>query len=297
MKRNLPALLLVGVLVLPVAARGQGAGDAAKDAARGAADFLSRLDPEEQKREAFRIFDDLYYVGIGWVAAYLLTTRDGLILIDTTYGEYADHVLAGIRGLGFDPGDIEFILVTHAHFDHAGGVKTIQSASGARVGMTEADWEMLESGEATARFPFDTVPRDRVIRDGDTLVLGEARLEFAVTPGHTPGVLSIAFTVHDGGAPHRAFTFGGAGLNFSGVERTEMYLESVKRLLEMEGVEVNVPNHAMMGRVFERAAALEGRGLGDPHPFVAPGEYRAWLEELLAKAREKLVAERVDASR
>ena len=72
------------------------------------------------------------------------------------------------------------------------------------------------------------------------------------SPGHTPGTMSIKFTAYDSGKPHTAFTFGGAGLNFSGVDRTNMYIESVKRARAMGDIEVSIPNHAGMGQVFER---------------------------------------------
>lgn len=284
------------VLVLAPEAGAQGAAGADPSEREAAARFLAELDPLEQKVAPFRVFDDLYYVGIGWVSAWLLTTDAGHVLIDTTYGEYADHVVDGVRKLGFDPADIVTVLCTHAHFDHLGGAATVRAASGARVGMTKADWEMLESGEALRHADFEPVARDLVIEDGDVLELGGAKLEFYVTPGHTPGVLSVAFTVHDGGRPHRAFTFGGVGLNFEGVDRTELYLASVERLLGMEGIEVNVPNHPMMGDVFERAKRLEVREPGDAHPFVAPEAWREWLLELRVGGREKLEREKASAA-
>jgi metallo-beta-lactamase class B len=70
----------------------------------------------------FKVFDNVYYVGICWVSAWLLKTSDGLVLIDTLYEPYTDRLLENIKKLGFDPADIKLILVTHGHFDHAGGI-------------------------------------------------------------------------------------------------------------------------------------------------------------------------------
>ena len=102
----------------------------------------------------------------------------------------------------------------------------------------------------------------------------------------------MEFTVYDNGKPHKAFTFGGVGLNFSGVERTEMYIASVKRLQAMEGIEVSVPNHASMGRVFQRAERLAERKPGEPHPFVAPEDFQQWLDQLLVNVQKKLEEEK-----
>jgi metallo-beta-lactamase class B len=249
---------------------------------------IAEFDPVEQKRPPFAIFDDLYYVGIDWVSAYLIDTGDGLVLIDTAWGEYADHVLDAVRRLGFDPADVRYVLPTHGHFDHVGGAGRIQRATGARVGMTAADWEMVTEPEPLV----DPLERDWVIADGESLTLGRTRLDFFVTPGHTPGVLSIRFTVHDHGTPHTALVFGGVGLNFDGVERTAAYLASVGRLRALPGIEVNLTNHPGGGRIFERAGALAARGAGDPHPFVDAAGWSAWLERLEAAALDKLTDER-----
>jgi len=115
------------------------------------------------------------------------------------------------------------------------------------------------------------------------------------TPGHTPGVASTRFTVYDNGFPFQAFMFGGVGLNFEGVERTETYISSVKRLQSMGDIEVNIPNHAASGDVFERYEMLKDRKEGEPHPFVDPESYTAWLDQLLVMAEAKLVKEKAAA--
>jgi metallo-beta-lactamase class B len=288
---RLLGIALVGAAALTAAGARAQAHGSGPDLRAATAEFLAGLDPARQRREPFRVFDELYYVGIDWVAAWLVATPEGLVLIDTTYGEYAEHVLAGIRKLGFDPAQLRCVLVTHAHFDHAGGARAIRAAAPrARIGMTDADWKLLESGAATAHYAFEVPARDWTIADGDRLELGGVRLSFLVTPGHTPGVLSIALELHDQGRPHQAFVFGGAGLNFDGAEALRAYIASVERILALPGIEVNVPNHAFMGGVFERAGRLAARRPGEPHPFVDAPAFHTWLEKLRADARERLAA-------
>jgi metallo-beta-lactamase class B len=247
-------------------------------------------DPEAQRVAPFKVFDNLYYVGAKWVSAWLLETDQGLILFDALYDELTDLVIESIRELGFDPNDIRYLIVSHAHYDHIGGVRRFQEEFGAVVMMTDADWNMTEEPAIYREYP--TPVRHLSVSDGSTLNLGRTRLRFMQTPGHTPGVLSTRFTVYDNGYPHDAFLFGGVGLNFSGVERTEMYISSIQRLMQLEEVEVNIPNHPESGEVFERFEMLQNREDGDPHPFVDPESWDGWLEILLLNAQGKLERER-----
>ena len=248
--------------------------------------------PEVQKVEPFQVFDNLYYVGAKRVAAWLLETDQGLILFDSLYGDLTDLVIDGIRELGFDPDDVRYIIITHAHYDHIGGARRFQEEFGSVVMMTEADWQMTEEDPIYRKYPKPI--RHLSVSDGSTLNLGRIRLRFMVTPGHTPGVLSTRFTVYDQGYPHVAFMFGGVGLNFSGVERTESYINSVERLQQLPNIEVNIPNHQGSGEVFERYEILKDRRDGDPHSFVDPESWNAWLDILLLNAQSKLEHEKAE---
>ena len=217
-------------------------------------------------------------------------TDQGLIVFDALYDELTDIAIDGIRELGFDPNDIRYLIVTHAHYDHIGGARRFQEEFGAVVMMTEQDWQMTDEPAVYREYPKPI--RHLSVANGSTLNLGRTQLRFMTTPGHTPGVLSTFFTVYDNGYPHPAFMFGGVGLNFSGVERTELYIDSISRLQELQGIEVNVPNHAQSGEVFERAAMLADRQPDDPHPFVDPESWTAWLDILMKNAQDKLEEER-----
>ena len=67
------------------------------------------------------------------VAAYLLDTGDGLILIDTGYEETVYLLVDRIWSLGFTPRDIRKILLTHYHFDHTQGARLIQELGGGKA--------------------------------------------------------------------------------------------------------------------------------------------------------------------
>jgi metallo-beta-lactamase class B len=245
----------------------------------------------------FQIFDNLYYVGLEAVSAYILETSDGLILIDALYPDQADHIFDQTREVGLNPDDIRYVIVTHAHIDHAGSAGVIQARTGARVGMAEADWVMYERGgyisSRGAERVFRPLERDLVISDLDTLVLGDTTVKLYVTPGHTPGVTSLEFSVVDAGETYTAFMLGGLGLNtVNGVRATEQYIASVRRAMEMPGHQVNLTNHPAGARIFERHGELEARADGDAHPYVDPLGLRTYLQSLLTNAEQHLEEER-----
>jgi glyoxylase-like metal-dependent hydrolase (beta-lactamase superfamily II) len=255
--------------------------------------WASWEDRRSQYVEPFQIFDNVYYVGIDWVAAYLIETGDGLILIDSLYGSWLPVLLNNIRELGFDPADVKYLINTHGHFDHAGGSALFQKVYGSRVVMTAEDWQVAQAKPELAAFYMPTPRVDMVAEDGDTISLGDNTITLYKTPGHTEGVLSIGYTGKDGDDTHSILTLGGVGLNFSGIERTETYLDSYRRLQSMQdSFSVSLPNHQSMGRVFDRRDLLAQRQAGQAHPFVdKPGLSRD-LASFIAAAESKLELEK-----
>ena len=252
---------------------------------------LIELNIEEERVAPFKVFDNLYYVGVKKISAWLLESDQGLILFDSLYGDLTGLAIESIRELGFDPDDIRYVIVSHAHRDHIGGARRLQEEFGSVVMMTEADWSIAAEPAIPEDYPKPI--RHLSASDGSTLNLGRTRLRFFQTPGETPGVLSTRFTVYDNGYPHEAFLFGGADLNFAGIQQTELYINSVERLMQLEGIEVNIPNHPEFGEVFERYESLREREDGDFHPFVDPESWDAWLEILMLNAQAKLERERL----
>lgn len=255
--------------------------------------WASWEDRRSQYVEPFQIFDNVYYVGIDWVAAYLIETGDGLILIDSLYGSWLPVLLNNIRELGFDPADVKYLINTHGHFDHAGGSALFQKVYGSRVAMTAEDWQVAQAKPELAAFYMPTPRVDMVAEDGDTISLGDNTITLYKTPGHTEGVLSLGYTGKDGDDTHSILTLGGVGLNFSGIERTETYLDSYRRLQSMQdSFSVSLPNHQSMGRVFDRRDLLAQRQAGQAHPFVdKPGLSRD-LASFIAAAESKLELEK-----
>jgi metallo-beta-lactamase class B len=235
-------------------------------------------DQERQKSvQPFKIFDNLYYVGIEWVGSFLLVTSDGLILIDSLHDPYVETGVEHIRQLGFDPADVKYVLGTHGHF-------------GSRVGLTAADWKRAQTDAHQPIFGMEVADVDMVIQDGDELSLGDQTIKFYVTPGHTEGVLSMEFRVRDGGEEYRAAIFGGAGSLTDEFWRYQAVLGNIRRFkaLAAQSPPIRVrlavhPTGAGAGPgpgVFERRDLLLARRPGDPHPFVDdPRAFIGFLEQ------------------
>ncbi len=259
----------------------------------------NRLDVAAESVEPFQIFDNVYYIGTSWVSCYAVDTGDGLVLIDALYGGFPQQALKHLKQLGLGDEKIRYVLATHGHWDHAGGAAFFQQETGATVGMTRADWELAQASARqgqVALFTGGAPEQQLVIEDGDVLKVGNMLFHCFVTPGHTEGVLSLAFDVASAGQRHRAFVFGGVGLNFSGVARTRSYLNSVDRILKMAGgsppIEVSLSNHPQMGRILERSEQLKRRRAGQPHPFVAADHFlrdlMQWKRNALKKLEDEL---------
>ena len=70
---------------------------------------------------AFKIADNLYYVGSKGLANYLITTPEGHILINSDMEANVPLIRTSVESLGFKFSDVKILLISHAHFDHNGG--------------------------------------------------------------------------------------------------------------------------------------------------------------------------------
>jgi len=151
----------------------------------------------------FQIADNLYYVGSRDLAAYLITTSAGNILINANLESSPPLIRASIEKLGFSWKDTKILLNSQAHSDHMGGAAQVLKETRARDMVMEGDADVVRSG-GRKDFAFGTdgmqtyppARVDRVLHDGDTVVLGGVTLTAHRTGGHTRGCTAWTFRTH-----------------------------------------------------------------------------------------------------
>jgi metallo-beta-lactamase class B len=142
----------------------------------------------------FRIAGNLYYVGSKDLAAYLVATPKGLILINANLRSSPPLIEKSVAALGFHFKDVKILLVSHAHYDHCAGAAQILKLTGAKYEVMAPDVPVVESGgrddfqySADPSMHFPSAHVDRALHDGDTVSLSGTTLTAHLTPGHTKG--------------------------------------------------------------------------------------------------------------
>ncbi len=256
---------------------------------------------DAQHIEPWSAFDNVDYVGICWVSAWLIRTDAGHVLIDTLYGPFVDQLLENLDTLDVDLADIKYVLMTHGHFDHVGGAATLKSRlPDAQFVMTQAGWDEAARNAAESqigRRPWDMIQPEIVISDGDTIELGGNTFTAIETPGHTWGTTSYTYDVEDEENTYRAITIGGLGLNaIESPAQLEAYIQSVDKILaevtaEEMPVQVHLSNHGFSNGLTENYQKLAARQPGDEHVFVNPDALLEQISELRKGAVERLDTE------
>ncbi|MBO4897887.1 MAG: MBL fold metallo-hydrolase [Clostridia bacterium] len=228
-------------------------------------DYEGRIAP-------FKITGNVYFVGTYQESTHLIDTGGGLILIDPGSHAKLYLVIESIWELGFKPKDIMYIINTHWHKDHTGGTEALAAITGAETLIGEFDAEYVKD--------LEIFNPDILIKDGDTLALGNTSIKFMHTPGHTKGTISFFFDTEESGKTYRAGMFGGAGANslvpefktyYEGCRRD--YLNSVSKLSN-EKVDVFLGNHTWNNNTEGKAEILKNTG---ENPFIDSGEWTKFL--------------------
>ena len=246
--------------------------------------------------EPAKVFDNLYFVGTKIHSSWALTTSEGIILIDTLY-DYASEeaIVGGLRKLGLDPAAVKYVIISHAHGDHVGGAKLMQDRFGARIVMGAPDWDSIE--KSVNQYPNGKPKRDISATDGQKVALGDGAVMLALTPGHTPGTVSMFFQVKDNGRPLTVAYSGGTAFNFvNDVPHFDTYIASQRKMAERAGSQyatVLMSNHSEFDNAVTKIKMLAARKAGEQHPFelgrVAVQRYFKVMDECAQVARLKLL--------
>ncbi|WP_209716389.1 subclass B3 metallo-beta-lactamase [Asticcacaulis solisilvae] len=245
--------------------------------------------------EPFRIAGNVYSVGTEGIGVYLITSPAGHILLDGATQKGAAVVEANIKALGFKLRDVKYIIETHAHFDHVGGIAKLKADTGAAFVASAADRKALESGahdgdneNGVGHFPAIKV--DRVIGDGERLVLDGIYLKAHLTPGHTKGCTSWTTDVQEKGVTYSVLFYCSASVAGNALVGNKAHPDIVadyrKSFATFKSLKPDIPltNHPSQVAMAEKRKAQKA---GKANAFVD----REALPKLVAEQEKAFEAE------
>lgn len=247
----------------------------------------------------FQLFGNSYYVGTHGLAAVLVTSPAGHVLIDGALPESAPLIAANITALGFKLEDVRAIVNSHVHFDHAGGIAELQRRTGAQVYVSEPALRVMHTGQVGRDDPqygeigpIAPVPTARAIPANDTLQVGGLTLVALRTAGHAPGGTSWSWTSCEGDRC-RAMVYGDSqssisaeGFLFTRPTTYPTVLEDFEagfRALEQVRCEILVTPHPEAMQLWERLARREAGERDALVDATACTRYAAGARERLAQ--------------
>ncbi|MGH8080331.1 MAG: subclass B3 metallo-beta-lactamase [Lysobacter sp.] len=254
----------------------------------------------------YRIHGNTWYVGTCGISSILITSEQGHVLIDGTTEKAAASVEANIRALGFKIEDVRYLLSSHAHLDHAGGLAQLQRDSGATVVALPAEAASLERGRGDrgdpqflSTSPFAPVHAVRRIGAGEILNLGPIALTPHATPGHTPGSTSWTWRSCDDAKVCYAIAYADSVTPFS--DDVYRYTDEIANpgvIAAYRQTLVSVaqlPCDILLTPHPDASGLLAKLGPRASKPLVDPDACRAYAETGTAKLNARIAKERSEA--
>lgn len=251
-----------------------------------------------QPREPFRIIGNIYYVGASDITSFLITSREGHILLDGGFAETAPMILANIEKLGFKSRDVKILLNSQAHFDHAGGLARLKRKTGARMIASKEDGALLARGGKGDFYFLDTmmfepVSIDETIEDRNPLKVGSTTITPVFTPGHTKGCTTWTTTVVEKEKQFNvAFLCGLTVLPNTKLVNNEAYPNIAADFTRSHGILKDLPCDVFLG-AHGSYFDLEGKwnrlkASPESNPFVNPEELRHHVQQKEAEFKKLL---------
>jgi len=238
----------------------------------------------------FKIVGNLYYVGSEDLAAYLIVTPQGGILINSNLASSPAQIKRSVEALGFKFSDVKILLISHAHYDHCAGSAEIKRLTGAKYEVMDADVPVVESGGATdfnygmdKSMHFPPTKVDRVLHDGDRVELGGTVLTARLTAGHTKGTTTWTLDEQEGGKTLHVVIVGSPNVNpgYKLVGNKQYPQIAADYQHEFEVLK-SLPCDIFLGAhggYFDMLAKIQRMNAGDKSAFVDPGAYKAYITD------------------
>jgi metallo-beta-lactamase class B len=246
-----------------------------------------------------KIAGNLYYVGSRGLAAYLVATPQGHVLINSNLESSVPQIKASIEKLGFHFNDVKILLISHAHWDHCAGSFGIKELTGAKYMVMDADVPEIETGgkdnfqyggDAASR--YKPVKVDRTLHDGDEVKLGDAVLRAHLTPGHTKGCTTWTMKVIEGGRTYDVVIVGSPNVNpgYKLVDNRQYPqiasdYERTFRVLKGLACDIFLGAHGDYYNLKDKYPRLKE---ASSNPFIDPAGYKAYIAGREAAFRAEL---------
>ncbi len=250
----------------------------------------------DEPYEPHKIADGLYYVGSKGLSTYLVTTKAGHILINSSFERTVPIIQANVEKLGFRMKDVKILLASHAHDDHVAGHSRLQEITGAKVYVMRGDERALSTGgDGVYLYKSRWKPTkvDKVLEDGAKVTLGETTLTAHLTPGHTRGCTTWTMKAADSGKLLDVVIVGSPNANTGYVLKGNSDYPEIAsdfarcfRVLKALQCDIFLGAH---GAYYNMVEKVKNRKQGS-NPFVDPDGYRAFVEDR-EKHFKKVLAE------
>lgn len=252
-----------------------------------------------------RIHGNTWFVGFGGLTVVLISTSDGLVLIDGALPQAVPAIEDNIRRLGFRIEDVKYVLSTEPHYDHSSGIAALLRDSGGTAVASPEAAEVLRRGRSGPDDPqadwleaFPPVERVIALRDGQTLQVGDVVITARATPGHTFGSMSWSWRSCEAG-DCKDVVFGSSlnpisadGYRFTDPEHQPL-VDGFRRTfasLRAMPCDILLTAHPGQSGGDERMARL--RQGETPNPFIDPTACRAYADKYEALLDRRLERER-----
>jgi metallo-beta-lactamase class B len=238
----------------------------------------------------FKIAGNLYYVGSQDLAAYLIVTPQGNILINSNLESSPSQIKHAIESLGFKYADTKILLISHGHFDHCAGSAQIKRETGAKYEVMAQDVPVVESGGRNdfnyghdKSFWFPPTKVDQFLHDGDTVSLGGVTLTAHLTAGHTKGTTTWTLDEQDNGHTLRVVIVGSPNVNPGyKLVRNKTYPQIADDYRHQLEVLKKLPCDIFLGAhggYFGLHEKYERFKSGDKNAFIDPSGYKAYIAD------------------
>lgn len=261
--------------------------------------LLARPGATQQVETPFpphRVIGNVYYVGTQDQASYLITSKEGHILINSCFAESVPLIRASVEKLGFKFSDIKILLTSHAHNDHVAGSALVRKQTNARVLVMEGDEGIVRTGgkgDFQYQSRWEPCPVDQVLHDGDVVKLGGNRLTARKTAGHTRGCTTWTWDVEEGGKTRHVVVIGSpnvnAGYKLVGNTQYPGIAEDYQRTFRTLN---SLPCDVFLGAhgAYYDLPAKYARLQKEPgvNPFIDPDGYHSYVADREAAFRKEL---------